>query len=102
MSTDPMCKCLGVYGSSVSLSDIFCVAHVAPVWVGVGHLFLQLLAFTGHDCLLSGSLLGDLLHVWPLSSLLGSLLCIDLLRGQVYIQLGSWCLTFGHCKGLVD
>ena len=29
---------------------------------GVAYLFLQLLAFSGHDCLSYPSLLGDLLH----------------------------------------
>ena len=51
-----------------SLIHILCCTCVG----GVGHLFLQLLTFTGHDYLLSGSLLGDLLCVWPLNSLLGS------------------------------
>ena len=41
---------------------------VAPVRVEVGHLFLQLVAFAGHDCLTSGSLPGDLLCVWLLGS----------------------------------
>ena len=38
----------------------------------MGHLFLQLVNFTGHDCLSSGSLLGDLLHDGLLDSLPGS------------------------------
>ena len=58
-STDAMCKCLGVYGLSVSLSDSYLVLHLYG-W-GMLHLFLQLLAFTGHDCLSSWSLLGDLI-----------------------------------------
>ena len=35
---------------------------VAPVGVGVGHAFLQIVSFSRHDCLLSDSVLGDLLH----------------------------------------
>ena len=38
----------------------------------MGHLFLQLQAFTGLVCLLSESLLGYLLCDWPLGSVLSS------------------------------
>ena len=41
----------------------------------MGHLFLKLVAFTGHECLSSGSLLGGVLHDWllgPLFALLPS------------------------------
>ena len=56
-----------VVNMSYSLTCIlfcFCCACM----VGVEHLFLQLFTFTGCDCLLSRSLLGDLLHVFPLSA----------------------------------
>ena len=69
-----MCKCLGIYGSFVSLSDLYLVLLVLCLYGwGMGHPFLHLLAFAGCDCLLPGLLLGDLLHVWLLRSLLGFL-----------------------------
>ena len=51
VSTDPMCRCLGVCGST-------------PVGVRVGHLFLQQLSFTGHDCLHLG-------HYWEICCMSG-------------------------------
>ena len=71
ISIDPICKCLVVCDSSASLSDSYLVLGKTSLFLL--HLclclFLQLLAFTGNDCLLSWSLLGDLLCVLPLHSL---------------------------------
>ena len=82
----PCCVCFFCF----TVWLIFCVVEdifvfVVPVWVGVGHLFLQLLPFTGHDHLLSGPLLGDMLHLWPLGSLLGSLFVYLPSEGSVLI-----------------
>ena len=81
-----MCNCLHVYGSSVSLFDSYLVLLVVHLngW-GVGHLFLQLFAFTRHDCLLSGSLQGGLLCAWILNSLLDSFIMHLLYEGAVQI-----------------
>ena len=53
----------------------------------MGHLFLQLLAIAGHDCLSSGLLLGDLLNNW----LLGSLFTLILYEGVAVM----YCLLPG-------
>ena len=69
------------------------------MWVGVEHLFLQLLAFAGHDCLSSASLLGDMLHFWPLSSILGFLFVHLLSEGAVLIYSfvpGVWHLAIAR------
>ena len=63
-------------------SDLVLVVVCLYGW-GVGHLFLQLLAFTICDCLSSGLLLGDLLCVSLLTSLLGSLFMHLLSEGAV-------------------
>ena len=58
---------------------------MAPV--GVGFLFLQLVACHRHDCLLSGSLLGDLLCYEAVCSECDWLLCV--LLGCFFVLLPS-------------
>ena len=80
-----------------SQTDILCCWWCACTGGGMWHLFLQLLAFTRHDWLLSRSLLGDLLHSWLLSPHLGFLLMQGLSEGAVLIYSlvpGVWHLVF--------
>ena len=69
------------------------IEGVMHVQVGVGHLFLQLLALTGHDCLSPVSLLSDLLCLHPVFTLF---LSLSVVGGFSNVKPTPWCLTFGQ------